>query len=129
MKALLPRSFTERLFRNRAFRRRLPKSHGGRPIWVSPDARLRYLKPGAAGFDDELLGYVEKYISPRDVVPDIGGNVGEFAVAAAYRVGRDGAVLAAEPDPFLANLILRTSLEPSNQDIKSVFCLRRWRLR
>jgi FkbM family methyltransferase len=65
-----------------------------------------------------LLGYVEKYINPRDVVLDIGGNVGEFALAAAHRAGPDGAVLTVEPDPFLANLILRTSMEPANQDIK-----------
>jgi FkbM family methyltransferase len=99
------------------FRRKLPKIHGGRPIWVSPDARLRYLKPGSAGFDGELLGYVERYIAPRDVVLDIGANVGEFALAAAHQAQREGAVLAVEPDPFLANVILKTMREKANQDI------------
>jgi FkbM family methyltransferase len=112
------RLLAERLFRNRVFRRRLPANFGRRPIWISPDARLRYLKPWAPGFDLQLLGYVEKYIKPRDVVLDIGGNVGEFALAAAHCAGSDGSVLTIEPDPFLANLILRTSMEPANQDIR-----------
>jgi FkbM family methyltransferase len=111
------RLMAERLSRDRIFRRRLPENFGRRPIWISPDARLRYLTPGAAGFDLQLLGYVEKYINSRDSVLDIGGNVGEFALAAAHRAGSDGAVLAVEPDPFLASLILRTSMEPANQDI------------
>ena len=111
------RTLAERYFRNRVFRRRLPLSRGRRPIWVSPDARLRYLRPGNAGFDGELLGYVERYVAPGDVVLDVGANVGEFALAAANRTQRCGNVLAVEPDPFLAYLILRTSMESANKDI------------
>lgn len=41
-------------------RRYLPARFGSRPIWVTPDARLRFLKWGEAAFDQELLGYVDQ---------------------------------------------------------------------
>lgn len=100
----------------------MPQAFGRRPIWVSPDARLRYLKPGASGFDGELLQFVQRYVTSQDTVLDVGGNVGEFALAAAHKCAAPGRVLAVEPDPFLANLILRTCLEKDNQDLQlSVF--------
>lgn len=112
------RTLAERLARNRVIRRHLPAQFGGRPIWVSPDARLRYMKPGSSGFDAELLDFVRRYVSSDDVVLDVGGNVGEFALAAAHQCKKPDHVLAVEPDPFLANLILRTSSEPANQDLQ-----------
>jgi len=111
------RSLAERLARNRVLRRRLPAAFGNRPIWVSPDARLRYLKPGSGGFDAELLAVVQRYLHPGDVVIDIGANIGELSLAAAHRVGSGGAILAVEPDPFLGHLIQSTRIEPENQDV------------
>ena len=103
--------------RGRHYRRRLPSSFGRRPIWVTPDARLRFLKPWSLSFDRELLEYVNQFVMPGDVVFDIGANVGEFAVAAAHKVGAAGAVLAIEPDPYLAALLQRTAAEEGNRDI------------
>lgn len=106
----------EWLVRGKYFRRYLPAQYGKRPIWVSPDARLRFLLPGKKGFDNELLKY-SSLIKPADIVIDVGANVGEFALAAAHRAQSEGAVLAVEADPFLVNILLRTSQEERNQDI------------
>ncbi len=108
------RAAIEYCARNLRFRRRLPREFGGHVIWTSPDARLRYLRPGEAAFDRELLQFVRHFTSPGQVVFDIGANVGEFAVAACHFVGRQGAVLAIEPDPFLCALLHRTIAEPGN---------------
>jgi FkbM family methyltransferase len=112
------RSFAERRARNVRLRRRLPSAFGGRVIWTSPDARLRYLRPGPAAFDIELLQFARHFISPGQAVFDVGANVGEFAVAAAHFVGPRGAVLAVEPDPFLCALLHRTIAERSNDGLR-----------
>ena len=117
MRLPVPRSLLERFVRDSAFKRRLPERHGGRPIWVSADARLRYLKPGARGFDRPLQEFVDRYVRPGDAVLDVGANVGEFSLASAHRSSPQGHCLAVEPDPFLANLILKTSTEPANHNI------------
>ncbi len=111
------RRLAENAVRNRVFRRRMPADFGRRPIWVSPDARLRYLKPGRAGFESSLLAFAKRFIFPGAKVLDIGGNVGEFALAAAHRAGTGGQVVTVEPDPFLGSLILRTSAEKANRDL------------
>jgi FkbM family methyltransferase len=95
----------------------LPAEFGRRPIVVSPDARLRFLRPGAAAFDLDLLGYVARYVQPGWMVWDIGANLGEFAIAAGHRVGASGYVLAVEPDIFLAGLLRRSLEKPSNRDL------------
>jgi len=100
--------------RNLRFRRRLPQEFGGHIIWTSPDARLRYLRPGGAAFDLELLRFARHFTTRGQVVFDVGANVGEFAVAACHFVGSQGAVLAIEPDPFLCALLHRTIAEPKN---------------
>jgi FkbM family methyltransferase len=111
------RRFLEKLGRGRAFRRRLPRQFGSRPIWVTPDARLRYLRPGSAGFDLELLGYAERYVQEGSVVWDVGANVGEFTIGAAHRAGSSGSVLAIEPDCLLAGLLQRSLSEDENENL------------
>jgi FkbM family methyltransferase len=92
-------------FRGRTIRRRLPMSAGGALVHVAPESQLKYLLPGTAGLDRSLLGWAERYVRPGDIVWDIGANSGVFAMAAA---GLGASVLAVEPDPFLANALLRT---------------------
>ena len=118
------RTFVEHCSRNIRFRRRLPKEYGGHVIWTSPDARLRYLRPGVTAFDRELLQFVRNFISPGQNVYDIGANVGEFAVTASHFVGPQGRVLAIEPDPFLCALLHRTVAEPGNMGLPlEVLCV------
>jgi FkbM family methyltransferase len=109
----------ERWSRGWIVRRRLPGRFGSRPIWVTPDARLRFLKWGEAAFDQALLGYGESFTRPGDTVWDIGANVGEFAIAAAHRVGEKGRVLAVEADPMLAGLLQRSLCEVQNRDLRA----------
>lgn len=113
----------ERLSRNRTLRRSFPAGFGRRPIWVSPDARLRFLKLGEGAFDMELLGWVDRLIGPGCNVLDIGANVGELALAAAHKAGARGSVLAIDADPFLVCLLQRTISEARNRDINlDVMC-------
>ncbi len=106
----------ERVMRDRVVKRHLPAEFGGRPVYVSPDAALRHLLPGATGFEQNLLTLADRYVQPRSVVWDIGANVGAFAFAAAVRAG-EGHVLAMEPDPFLVSLLRRTAGLPANRDL------------
>ena len=81
------------------------------PIHISPDAQLKYLKPGARAFDADLLVLAEQRVAIDAVVWDVGANVGTFSVAAAA-VARQGQVFAIEADIWLAGLLRRTAAEP-----------------
>ncbi|NEZ65800.1 FkbM family methyltransferase [Leptolyngbyaceae cyanobacterium CCMR0082] len=111
------RKLVERLSREKYFIRNLPSEFSRTPLFVSPDAQLKYLKPGVEGFDKELLNIVSEYISKGDVVWDIGSNVGVFAFAAASIAGRNGHVLAVEPDIWLANLLQKSARLHANQNL------------
>lgn len=112
------RTLIERLSRGVVLKRRLPSSVGGSRIYVTPDAQLKYLKPGASAFDSKLLRVAQELVAPRCVVWDIGANVGVFALAAAGLI-RDGSVLAVEPDLHLTSLI-RRSIQRLSPDAASV---------
>jgi FkbM family methyltransferase len=101
----LARGLLRAAFRGRTIRRRLPRSVGGAVVLVAPDSQLKYLRPGTAGLDGELIGWAKRYVAAGDVVWDIGANSGIFAMAAA---GMGASVLAVEPDPFLAHALVRT---------------------
>lgn len=105
------RRLAELLARGRKFRRRLRVAGRLAPIWVSPDAQLKYLKPGTRAFDRDLLELAEQHLRPSDVVWDVGANIGTFSVAAAT-VAVDGEVVAIEADIWLAGLLRRTAAEP-----------------
>ncbi|MFZ9880995.1 MAG: FkbM family methyltransferase [Phycisphaerales bacterium] len=116
------RLLLERIARGRVFRKRLPASFGGRPIYVSPDSALSYLKASWSASED-LFSAATRYVRPGACVWDIGGNVGVFALAAAHRAGSSGRVISVEADPFLASLLQRTVLHARNQDLSiSVLC-------
>lgn len=106
------RTVAERASRDLVLRRRLPKDLGGRLLYVSPDAALRFWLPGGKHMDPLLFQLVHQFVKPGAVVWDIGANVGLFSFAAAALAGKSGAVLAIEPDPWLASLMNRTSERP-----------------
>lgn len=101
------RALLERLSRGRTFVRRLPAEFGNLPVVVSPDAQLKYLKPGAEGFDPGLLAAALAMVQPGHHVWDVGANVGVFAIAAAGLSGT-GHIVAIEADIWLAGLLRRT---------------------
>jgi len=107
------RTLLERISRGRAFTRRLPAQFGALPIIVSPDAQLKYLKPGYEAFDAGLLRAAAALVKAGDNVWDVGANVGVFTMAAAA-LSRTGQILAIEADIWLAGLIRRTSQLPAN---------------
>lgn len=109
------RRLVELASRNRTFKRRLPSRYGNRPLFVSPDASLRWLKPGVAAFEPRLLAVIEHFIRPGMVAWDIGANVGLFAYPTAH-LSR-AKVVCVEPDPFLAQLLRRTNALPVNADL------------
>lgn len=98
------RSVIERVFRNTVIKRRLPSTFGSIPLYVSPDAQLKYLN---VTFDDDLLRIVSAYVRNDSVVWDVGANVGVFTLAAAA-TAIEGQVIAIEPDIWLANLICKS---------------------
>jgi FkbM family methyltransferase len=101
----------ERLSRNRVLRRRLPN---GVPIYVSPDAQLKYL---GSQFDRDLVELAKTRVAPGDTVWDIGANCGVYA----FSCDKAARVLAVEADPFLADL-LRRSVELNGAPVAVIGC-------
>lgn len=106
------RRLAERLARGRVLRRSIEVAGRRVPIHISPDAQLKYLKPGARAFDADLLELAERRLAADSVVWDVGANVGTFSVAAAT-VAQAGQVFAIEADIWLAGLLRRTAAEPA----------------
>lgn len=106
------RRLVEIVSRGRSFQRRLPEEFGGRPIVVSPDARLSVLRRGPEAFDSALLQAVARLVRPQDVIWDVGANLGVFSLAALGR-GAKSAV-AIEADAWLVSLLRRTLALPEN---------------
>ena len=110
------RNVVRYLARGRSIRRSFPAHFGRRRIWLSPDSQLQYLAWDWARRSRELLDVAAQDVRLDDTVWDVGANVGVFAFAAAHHVGPRGVVVAIEPDPFLATLLQRSALDPTNAD-------------
>ena len=106
------RTIVEIIVRGRAIKRHMEVSGKTVPLYVTPEAQLKYLK---RKFDLDLIELAEAHVHPGHVVWDIGGNCGVFALAAAAR-SLTGIVVCVEPDIFLANLIKRSAKLPANRD-------------
>jgi FkbM family methyltransferase len=110
MKALL-RRLLERGSRNVMLKRKLPACFGGRAIYVSPDAALRFWKPGLDEADPLLYALARRFVAPGTVAWDAGANVGLFTFAASALAGRKGTVVAIEADAWLQTLLRRSAAE------------------
>lgn len=106
MKQLL-RTWVERRTRGLLLKRKFPDRFQGVPLYVTPEAGLRYLFKPIAQIDPQLLDLAEEYVEPRHVVWDIGANIGLFSFAAAARA-TGGQVLCLEPDTWLVTILQRS---------------------
>ena len=95
-------------------RRRLPSRFQNLPIYVTPEAGLRYWL-GASRVDLALQGMVEELVKPGSIVWDVGANIGLFSFCAAALAGASGFVLSIEPDLWLAQLMMRSSRDLSSR--------------
>jgi FkbM family methyltransferase len=105
------RSLAERFSRGVVLKRRLPREFGGARLYVTPEARLNLWRHGLRKCDPALLELAREVIQPKDVVWDIGANVGLFAFTASYFAGPAGRVYAFEPDLLLVQLMRRSAAE------------------
>jgi len=99
------RTLMEHLSRGRILRRHLPADFGSVPILVSPDAALSFWK---ARIQSDLFDFAREFVQAGSVVWDVGANVGLLSIAAARRAGNLGAVMAIEPDIWLAALLRKS---------------------
>jgi FkbM family methyltransferase len=104
------RRLAEHLSRGVVLHRRLPARFGRLPIYVTPEAGLRYWS-AMSRVDSVLYSMAEELVKPSSVVWDVGSNVGLFSLCAAATSGRAGFVLSIEPDLWLAHLITRSCQE------------------
>jgi len=101
------RRLAENLSRRVVLRRRLPARFKHLPIYVTPEAGLRYWGP-MSKIDTVLYDMAEELVKPGSVVWDVGANVGLFSFCAAALTGNAGYVLSVEPDFWLAHLMTRS---------------------
>ncbi len=106
------RRLAERMSRGLVLRRHLPSEFNRLPIYVSPEAGLRYWR-SLDKVDPSLLRMVRELVKPGSIVWDVGANVGLFSLSAAALAGPTGSVLAVEPDLWLANLLIKSARQAS----------------
>lgn len=105
------RKLLRKVCRGWVFRRTLKADGVSVPLYVAPEAQLKYLKPGIQAEDLELIRMARTHLTERSVVWDIGANVGVFSFASALLASK-GTVVAVEADIWLAGLLYRTRLLP-----------------
>ena len=103
------RSLLEKFSRNIVFQRTLQTPNGGRRLYVTPEACLRFWLPNSLEIDKRLNEFVRRYFRKGMNAWDLGSNVGIFSYLAASIVSSSGKILTVEADPHIAALLLRTN--------------------
>jgi FkbM family methyltransferase len=121
-----PRNLAERISRGVVLRRRLPRHFHRLPLYVSPEAGLRFWRNDMRKVDPMLFRMLEELVKPGSVVWDIGANVGLFTFGSAALAGVNGFVLAIEPDIWLAHLLVRSTTSVQREPVRvaavSILC-------
>lgn len=101
------RTLIERLSRGRILKRTIRVNDQTGPLYVSPDAQLKYMKIGSSAFDADLIRIAERLLHEKSIVWDVGANIGVFTFAAAM-VASKGTVISIEADAWLATVLRKT---------------------
>ena len=109
------RSFIERLSRGKTFKKYIIVNGIKTPLFVTPDAQLKFLKIWDNKFDIDLIRIAERCLKPESNVWDIGANVGVFTFSAAV-VANKGYVLSVEADIWLASIIQKSTKLKGNRN-------------
>jgi FkbM family methyltransferase len=110
------RRVLENWSRGVVFTRRLRTRRGFRRVQVTPEASLVYWLPGSLNKEQSLCGFADRYIGTGAKVWDVGANIGVFSFLAAANAGATGAVLSIEADPYISQLLIRSSLDLAQDD-------------
>jgi len=60
-------------------------------------------------FEQEQVDSLRKYIQPGDTVIDVGAHGGDFSIQLALAAGKDGCVLAIEPNPYVFDALVKNA--------------------
>lgn len=104
----IPRKAVEWLSRNIIIKRKIRTGKKVVPLFVTPDAQLKYWKPGHNAFNRDLINLAEKHLTPDSVIWDVGANVGEFSFVASA-IAHRGVVVSIEADIWLASILRKTT--------------------
>lgn len=77
----------------------------GMRLFVDPVSHLGRTVLTSGSYEPDTIRLFRQYVHSGDTVLDIGANEGFFAALAATLVGRDGKVVAVEPQPRLQDVI------------------------
>jgi FkbM family methyltransferase len=93
-----------------------PRTYGSEVIVfdLPRDGRIEYARwlhprETAKTFSQESVGQLRRFLSPGDVAIDIGAHTGDSAIPMALAVGKSGAVLALEPNPYVFPVLKKNS--------------------
>lgn len=78
---------------------------------VTPEASLRYWMPRSLNSDTPLCEFAFHHVKTGYKIWDIGANVGVFTFLSSATVGANGRVLSVEADPYISQLLIRSSLQ------------------
>lgn len=105
--------------RGKCFKRHLSVNKATWPIFISPDAQLKYIKVNVSAFDQDLIAIAETFVDRESIIWDVGANVGVFTYASAA-MASEGTIVSVEADIWLAGLLRRTRRlkEYSSRDVR-----------
>jgi FkbM family methyltransferase len=113
------RTIIERLSRGKVLKRTIKVSGVSTPLYVSPDAQLKYLKSGREAFDHDLIQIAARFLMEDSTVWDVGANVGVFTFSSAT-VASKGTIVSIEADIWLASILRKSARldQYRNSDIR-----------
>lgn len=94
----------------------VPRTYGFEVVEfnLSRDGRVRYAqwlhpRERRKSIDQAVVDHLRTFLSPGDVVIDIGAHTGDTALPLALAVGPTGLVLALEPNPYVYPCLVRNA--------------------